>query len=200
MHLRHLPFLMLLAMAFISSSVSAQTQKEAADPADFATEAALKSSLARDCYVLKEGKLCKVSADAFAKTRVFVVYYSHIYCGVCVPVTEKLNNWKVPAGVSVLLGYRDDADNAALAAYLKKSGIHFPAIDTKYIRIRRTHQGVMHPFYSDADEGAPRFRFFRADGSEIDPTTHGAASKFGAEVMDQMDALLLKMLSSNVSS
>jgi hypothetical protein len=52
----------------------------------------------------------------------------------------------------------------------------------------------MHPFYRDADEGAPRFRFFNADGTEIDPTKHGAPSKFGGEIIDQIDAILQDML------
>lgn len=198
MHLRLGYFMAVLIVFACTLSVRGDSASAAAGAADSASGSVFKTSLAKDCHVIENGALKPVPADAFAKTRLFVVYYTHISCGSCVPFTKKLNAWlaegKAPAGVTLVLGYRAEADNAELKKYMVKSDIRFPAIDTKWIRARRANARVMHPFYQDADEGAPRFRFFQADGAEIDPRPHGIADIYGGKVMEQFDALLPKML------
>jgi len=171
------------------------------DADEISNNSSLRTRIAHDCYMLQEGELVRVAADVFEDTRLFVVYYSHITCGSCVPVTSKLNAWlesgKTPAGVSFVLAYRAEADNSELARYLDKSEIRFPALDTKWIQNLRSgdhSRGVIHPFYADCDEGVPRFRFFLADGIELDPTLYGAPSKYGGEILDQFTDLLPKML------
>ena len=187
-----------LSLLLFTCTLRGQSSADLVQAQGLTREVTLKASLARDCFVLREGKLGPIAPDSFAKTRLFVVYYTHITCSLCVPVTKKLNAWleagKAPDGVSFVLGYRAEADNAELTAYVAKSGVLFPALDTKWIRACRANAAVMHPFYADRDEGAPRFRFFRADGTEIDPTEHGAPTKFGGAIMNQLDDLLPKML------
>jgi len=119
--------------------------------------------------------------DAFRETKVFVVYYSHRFCGLCIPVTKALNTWfqtnRQHKEVSLIFATRLEENNEALTDYLKQSGIRFPALDTKHFRhyqeSRANPEGAAHPFYSDFDDGVPRFRFFYPDGREIDPREHG---------------------------
>jgi len=171
------------------------------DADEISGNSSLRARIAHDSFMLQEGELVPVAADTFERTRLFVVYYSHITCGSCVPVTHKLNAWlesgKAPDGVSFVLAYRAEADNSELARYLDKSEIHFPAIDTKWIRDLRSgdhSRGAIHPFYADCDEGVPRFRFFLANGIDLDPTDYGASSKYGGEILGQFTDLLPKML------
>jgi len=155
----------------------------------------------KDCRVLADGVLRPLREDAFERTKVFVVYYSHRHCGPCIPVTGALNAWfdknKQRDDVSLIFATRLEDNNAALADYLKESGIRFPALDAKHFRRYRERMANMtltpHPFYADFDDGVPRLRFFHRDGREIDPRKHGASDPYRIP-SDALDEIIGKML------
>lgn len=155
----------------------------------------------KDCRVLADGVLRPLPEDAFERTKVFVVYYSHRHCGACLPVTEALGAWfennKQRDDVSLLFATRLEQTNEALAGYLKQSGIRFPALDTKHFRRYRERVANMaqppHPFYADFNDGVPRFRFFHPDGREIDPRRHGAPDPYQIQP-DALDDIIGRIL------
>ena len=157
-------------------------------------------TLAKNCYVLEPTNLKPVPDDAFKDTRLYVVYYSHRHCGLCIPLTKKLNAWfeinKPRREVSLVFATRLENNNEELVAYLKKSAIKFPALDTKHFnsyRNRKDATEVLHPFYADSDDGVPRFRFFHADGSEVDPQRHGVSNPYQIDPAE-LDKIIASML------
>lgn len=171
--------------------------------------ASIAESLVRDCYVLKDGALRPIPSNTFAQTRLYVVYYSHRFCSPCIPVTEELTRWYSTRGrrpdVSLVFATLGERTEDQLLGYLKKSKILFPALhprchfaaDGKFI------VGI-HPFYPDGYGAVPLFRFYRADGSEIDPRLHGAKpdgeeGNYGIQPKE-LDALIANMLKTDAKS
>lgn len=159
---------------------------------DFATK------LAKDCYVLKDDKLENIPTNSFQSTKLFIVYYSHIHCSVCPPVTKKLNDWreqiKDRKDISLVFATRGENNNKELVVYLKKSEIKFPALDTKYYVNSVNGTGEEHSFYADADEGVPRFRFFLPKGDEINLKDHGVTNVYQVLKPEQLEELSRKIL------
>lgn len=152
-----------------------------------------RSALAEDCRIANDGKLEATPANAFANTKLFVVYYATLGCTTCEPTTAKLNAWaaSAPTGVSVILAYRAAADREELAKFLKQSHITFPALDPKWFRARGRNT---HPFYKDPNDTVPRIRFFNADGKELDLELYGFRAIHDAEaIVLKLDSLVRKM-------
>jgi hypothetical protein len=61
------------------------------DKADDGSE--FRAQMTKDRYVLSDGKLVPIPAATFSRTRLYIVYYSHIDCTVCVPTTEAVSRW-----------------------------------------------------------------------------------------------------------
>lgn len=171
----------------------------------------LADDLAKDCFVLVGKTLSPIPAETFKETQLYVVYYSHRYCGLCVPVTEKLNVWfethKNRKDLSLIFATRYAKNQDELIEYLSKSHIKFPALDLRYyqkyldhlIHKKNISSEAVHPFYADNDDGVPRFRFFNADGSEIDPRPYGVGNIFQIDP-DELDAIIESMIRSIAQS
>lgn len=131
-----------------------------------------RNKLAKDCLILQKNELKKTKLD-FAKKKIFIVYYSHTYCSVCKKYTKFLNGWyedeakKFPQA-QMIFATRGDDTRKGLTAYIKNSEIKYPALDEKYyVAADIKNTADPHPFYSDADMGVPRIRFFDETGKEL---------------------------------
>jgi nucleoredoxin len=152
---------------------------------------------ASDCYILLDGKLSPIPKNSFAKTRLYVVYYSHTDCSGCAPVTSTINMWRADAApraeVSLIFATRGDDTNDKLVRYLQKSKIVYPAIDSMHYR-RRDGENP-HPFYADADDGVPFVRMFDGSGQRIDLRKHGVKDMYNAQsIADSLDAVIKSVL------
>ena len=165
-----------------------------ADP-EFATQ------LAKDCYVLKNDQLERIPTNSFQNTKLYIVYYSHIWCSKCPAVTKPLNVWrekiKDRQDISLVFATRGENNNQELVAYLNKSEIRFPALDTKYYSHYVEGIGEDHRFYADADDGVPRFRFFNTQGNEINPKDYGFTNVYEVLKPEQLEELSQKILSAD---
>jgi hypothetical protein len=160
---------------------------------EFATQ------LARDCYVLKNDQLEPLSTNAFQNARLYIVYYSHIWCSQCPAVTKPLNVWrekiKDRQDIRLVFATRGENNNDELLTYLKKAQIKFAALDARHYAKYVQGNGEDHPFYEDADDGVPRFRFFNAQGNELNPRDYGFTNVYEILKPEQLEELSRKILS-----
>lgn len=188
---------LLLAMAsgiiLAGSTVAAEAGPEAAEEKN-----GFADVLPAQCLVMKDGELVKFEGD-FAGKKLLAVYYSHTMCGSCKVYTKFLNSWykgeaaKFP-GVQLLFATRGDGTRAELTKYVRHSEIRYPVLDEKYyVQADVEDAEDPHPFYSDADMGVPRIRFFHLTGKEIPVGKHVESIYDGDETIKGLSALLAKL-------
>lgn len=184
--------------AFAVSASSLEADTEADTKPEGKADKTFKGQLAEQCLILKDDRLEKFKGD-FAEAKIFAVYYSHTYCGSCKPYTKFLNEWykkevsKFP-GVQLVFATRGDRSRKMLTNYVKKYEIKYPVLDEKYhVEADITGVEATHAFYSDADMGVPRIRYYNEKGEEISIKKHVKSVYSPDETIMEISKLIPKI-------